>query len=197
MIEKQNVEYLPLPGYLEATRAALLAYPKDSPEQATLQHLIDHSVGRANAITGAALCDAVAQRGHVITKNWFQHRLVATSRRKESNWFIGSSNRGFFLLADEGDVLESLGRYGVRLKSEAQNGENCVEQAGRHGFRMELLGARSSQPLHDLVKKWRTESRNLDEAAHNFRWKSDGTPERCKTKSEMLLRCAGQLEEAL
>jgi len=87
-------------------------------ETAILTYLVANAVGRANAQPWKKINAHLRsfQPSIVMKKQDFQHGLLAHSRSQ--NYFIGSSNKGFFIIDDIGDARASASYYISRIQAE-------------------------------------------------------------------------------
>ncbi len=90
-------------------------------ETEILSFLISNAVGRTNAKSWKKINAHLRNLPTpiVMVKQDFQHGLLSHSRA--NNYFIGSSNRGFFIIDDVQDARTSAGYYRSRIQSETMH----------------------------------------------------------------------------
>ena len=102
--------------FVDAARAAVDALPNTDPTGIVLQFLLDNAVGRENAVPWPRVRQHLLDNGRALSKNAFQQGILKQTR--EGVVFIGSSNRGYFLIADAADAAEMRDFYLVRIAKE-------------------------------------------------------------------------------
>ena len=85
-------------------------------EYALITYLIENGVGMGNAKNWKQINAFLKKKGHRITKNNFQTKLLQLSRR--SLFYIGSCNAGYFLFREDSDIAATLLFYQNRIAKE-------------------------------------------------------------------------------
>lgn len=102
-------------------QAVLASGSLGSDEAAILTFLVNNAVGKANAKSWKKINAHLRSLPTpiVMVKQDFQHGLLSHSR--ENNYFIGSSNKGFFIIDDIQDARASASYYRSRIQSETMH----------------------------------------------------------------------------
>jgi len=103
---------------LPNAQAVLASGVLGSDEKEILVFLINNAVGKANAKSWKKINAHLRSLPTpvVMVKQDFQHGLLSHSRA--NNYFIGSSNTGFFIIDDLHDARASASYYRSRIQSE-------------------------------------------------------------------------------
>jgi hypothetical protein len=105
--------------FVNDAEALLGRLPADSVDAIILEFLLERGVGRRNAQSWRRIDERVRQRGFRISKQQFQHGLLAASRA--GSLFIGSTNRGYFLIENRDDAVAMQGWYLERIAVEQKH----------------------------------------------------------------------------
>ena len=103
-------------AFVDDARPHLAALPADSVDAIILEFLLERGIGRRNAQSWRKIDERLRQRGFRVRKQHFQHGLLAASR--EGTLFIGSTNRGYFLVQDRQDAAAMQRWYRERIAVE-------------------------------------------------------------------------------
>ena len=105
-------------SFLPNAQAALASGNLGLNETAILTYLLANAVGRANAKSWRVIELYLTNLPTPIVMEMqeFQHGLLAASRADD--YFIGSSNKGFFIIDSEDDAKASASYYDSRIQAE-------------------------------------------------------------------------------
>ena len=119
-------------SFLPAVRREInFRHPQD-PVRVTLEYLLQHAVGRSNAVPLRTIVTYLQSRGLALTETGFQQTILAESRA--ADYFIGSGPRGYFLIDARGDAEQMKDFYENRIRAEEQNLANLRRQAAAVGW---------------------------------------------------------------
>ena len=118
--------------FVDAARAAVAELPARDAMCVTLKFLLANAVGRENAVPWVRIRQHLKSRRIEIPKNGFQTTILKQTR--ESDIFIASSTRGFFLIADAGDVAAMRQFYERRIASEQARLRRLKRLADEQGW---------------------------------------------------------------
>jgi hypothetical protein len=97
-----------------------------------LNYLIAHCKGKKNATNIERILNSVSfQRSY--SKGEFQHSIIVPLREDE-NVFIGTSNKGIYLVTDAEAAYTTIGFYTNRIRSERKHLRNLTRLAARTGI---------------------------------------------------------------
>jgi hypothetical protein len=92
-----------------------------------LEYLLQNGLGRNQPVPTQTIVDHLAANGHRMTLNQFQSTLLQETR--SGALFIGSSNRGLFIIQDVDDVRATLEFYENRVRAEREHMERLRQLA--------------------------------------------------------------------
>jgi hypothetical protein len=121
-------------SFLPAVRHKVDALPQRDRTRVALQYLLNIAVGRMNAVPLSMLVADLRRRRIDITETGFQQTILAESRH--SDYFIGSSRHGYFLIDTIDDARAMRDFYERRIAAEQQNLDNLRRQARNVGWRL-------------------------------------------------------------
>jgi hypothetical protein len=98
----------------------------------TLEYLLRHGVGRQNPCSLPEIVAHLNGEGVDISETGFQQTILKDTR--EGEVFIASSNRGYFLIADEQDAIVMRDFYAHRIEAESRNLRNLQRLARIQGW---------------------------------------------------------------
>lgn len=119
-------------SFLPAVHREIATRPPQDPVRVTLEYMLRHAVGRANAIPLGTIVSSLGALGIRMTETGFQQTTLAESRG--ADYFIGSGPRGYFLIETSDDAAEMRDFYVRRISAEQQNLDNLRRQAGAVGW---------------------------------------------------------------
>jgi hypothetical protein len=119
-------------SFLPAVQREIANRPPQDPVRVTLEFLMRHAVGRANAIPLSKIVAGLRSLGIRMSETDFQQTVLAESRG--ADYFIGSGQRGYFLIDTMDDAVEMRDFYDRRISAERQNLDNLVRQAKLVGW---------------------------------------------------------------
>lgn len=119
-------------SFLPAVRRQTVVRPPTDPVRVTLEYLLQHAVGRNNPVTLKKIVSHLQSRGLAFSETKFQQTVLAESRSGDD--FIGSSSRGYFLVATDADAKTMRDFYETRIRAETHNLANLKRQAGLVGW---------------------------------------------------------------
>jgi hypothetical protein len=122
-------------SFLPAVRREIDNRPPDDPTRLTLEYLIQHGIGHRNPVPLPEIVEHLNDNGIQLSETGFQQTILAESR--DSDYFIGSGPRGYFLIdtVDDARVMQQF--YTARINAEQQNLENLRRQARNVGWNIE------------------------------------------------------------
>jgi hypothetical protein len=121
-------------SFLPAVQREVNRRGQNDPVRVTLEFLMQHAVGRQNAVPLATIVSHLRSRGLNLTETGFQQTVLAESRDRD--YFIGSGRRGYFLIETREDAEAMRDFYGQRIRAEQQNLGNLRRQAAAIGWRI-------------------------------------------------------------
>jgi hypothetical protein len=98
----------------------------------TLEYLIQHGIGHLNPVPLHEIVQHLNDNGIHISETDFQQTVLAESR--DADYFIGSGNRGCFLIDTVDDARVMRDFYNTRIQAEQQNLDNLRRQANTVGW---------------------------------------------------------------
>jgi hypothetical protein len=119
-------------SFLPAVQREINSRHPTDPVRVTLEYLMQHAVGRQNAVTLPTIVADLRTRGLNLTETGFQQTVLAESRSRD--YFIGSGRRGYFLIDSHQDAEEMRDFYEERIRAEQQNLANLRRQAAAVGW---------------------------------------------------------------
>ena len=120
-------------SFLEAANSIISSKPTTDHLRITLEVMIRGGhVGSANPITQKDLITALSAAGVSLTPNKWQTTVLKSSR--VGSCFIGSGNRGYFIIDTIGDAEVMRDFYTSRIKSERGHLKNLKDQANVQGW---------------------------------------------------------------
>jgi hypothetical protein len=120
--------------FLEAARHAAHANRTSGELRAVLEFMLRRAVGRANAVPLEEIVGHLNAEGFPITPTGFQQTVLKSTR--EGEIFIGSSNRGYFLIENIDDAREMQRFYVNRIAAEQAHLENLLLQTRHQGWQL-------------------------------------------------------------
>ena len=119
-------------SFLPAVRREIANRQPNDPIRLTLEYLIQHGIGHRNPVSTSVIVQHLNNNGIQISKEIFQQTVLATSRG--ADYFIGSGNRGCFLIdtVDDARVMQHF--YSTRISKEQRNLNNLSRQANIVGW---------------------------------------------------------------
>ena len=121
-------------SFIPAVRREIANRDFDDPVRLTLEFLLENAVGRVNSVPIRRILEHLESNEIVMSPNGFQQSILAESRR--SDFFIGSGNRGMFLIDSEGDAARMRDFYRNRISAEQANLDNLVNTARDIGWQL-------------------------------------------------------------
>jgi hypothetical protein len=104
--------------------------PLGADKRALLDYLLEHGRGIDNAVSIARISDEADFSRH-FSREAIQQQLIVPLR-DEGRVFIGTSNRGIFLLEKAEDAEETINFYSTRIRSELRHVRNVKALARRY-----------------------------------------------------------------
>ena len=108
------------------------AHPRFNAMRDTVQYLLDHAIGRQNAVPTDDIITHLQGRNHNMSRETWQIEVLGYLRDNEI--FIGSTgSRGMFLIQDEADAREVRDFIQNRINRETQRLgtlQRLIEEAG-------------------------------------------------------------------
>jgi hypothetical protein len=119
-------------SFLPAVQREIANRSPQDPVRVTLEYMLRHAVGRANAVPLGTIVAALRSLSIRMTKTGFQQTILAESRG--ADYFIGSGPRGMFLIETMDDAAAMRNFYDRRIAAERQNRKNLRRQAALVGW---------------------------------------------------------------
>jgi hypothetical protein len=119
-------------SFLPAVQREINNRPHNDPVRITLEFLAQRGVGRNSAVPLRDIVAHLQGQGINITDTQFQQTVLAESRG--ADFFIGSGNRGFYLITTIGDAQKMRDFYETRIRTEQDNLNNLRRQANNVGW---------------------------------------------------------------
>lgn len=107
---------------LAKCKAKLKTFQRGSVEHQILDYLLTNAVGHRNAKSWKKISNNLTIN---TAQQTFQHGLLKSSR--EGGYFIGSCNKGYYIIHDEHDVAVSKAYYENRIAAEQTHLNNLNE----------------------------------------------------------------------
>jgi len=119
-------------SFLPAVQREIANRPANDSVRLTLEYLIQHGIGHQNPVPLIVIVQHLNDNGIQISETGFQQTVLAASR--DADYFIGSGNRGYFLIdtVDDARVMQRF--YNTRISAEQQNLDNLRRQATNVGW---------------------------------------------------------------
>src|SRR5580658_9056636 len=105
-------------SFLPAVRQEIARRPPNDPVRLTLEYLLIHGVGRHNSVPQPDIVAHLQTMGVNLSVTGFQQTVLAESR--SSAFYIGSGNRGCFLIDTRADAMVMRDFYRTRIDREQQ-----------------------------------------------------------------------------
>lgn len=121
-------------SFLKAAHDRAKALPATDRTRVVLEYLLQHGVGRANAVKWKVLSAYLEAKGVPMSQIVFQHTILAASRSSSSDYFIASSRLGYFLIETPDDAIAMRDWYQDRIAQETSNLSNLIKQAQAQGW---------------------------------------------------------------
>jgi hypothetical protein len=96
-------------SFLPAVQREINNRNPGDPIRVALEYLVEHAVGRHNAIPLSTLVTVLSGRGVHLTETDFQQTVLAQSRDRD--YCIGSGRSGYFLIESQADAEEMRDSY--------------------------------------------------------------------------------------
>jgi len=111
-------------AFMEACQMLVAGLPVDGADRRILEYLLENAVGRGNLKSWTEIEAALTEQGvtDLPTKENFQTGLL--SRTRESDAFIGSSPKGYFVINSREDAYVTRDFYINRITTEARRLEH-------------------------------------------------------------------------
>ncbi len=119
-------------SFLPAVRREIASRPPQDPVRVALDYLLQNAVGRNNPVPLARIVAGLGGLGMRMTATGFQQTVLTESR--DADYFIGSGQRGYFLIETLNDTQEMRDFYVRRITAEQQNLDNLRRQAAAVGW---------------------------------------------------------------
>jgi hypothetical protein len=119
-------------SFLPAVRREIAARSPQDPVRITLEFLLQNGIGRTNSVSIGTIIQHLQTHGITLTPNGFQQSILAESRG--ADFFIGSGNRGLFLIDSIADAARMRDFYQNRMRAEQQNLNNLMRAAQKVGW---------------------------------------------------------------
>ena len=107
---------------------------QNNPVRLTLEYLSQHGVGHQSPVSLGVIVAHLQAQGVNITATGFQQTVLKTSRG--ADYFIGSGNRGYFLINTIDDARVMRDFYETRIQAEQHNLANLRRQAVHVGWNL-------------------------------------------------------------
>lgn len=121
-------------SFLPAVQREINRRQLNDPVRLTLEHLIRRAVGHQNPVTLADMVAHLRTQGVNLSVKQFQQSVLAISR--DADFFIGSGNRGIYLIDTIDDARVMRDFYVTRIQAEQQNLDNLQRQAVQVGWNL-------------------------------------------------------------
>jgi len=110
-------------SFLPAVRREISQRNVNDPVRITLEYLTNNGIGRNNPVPLDVIVKHLQSRGITnMSGTLFQQTILKDSR--ESDYFIGSGKKGYFLIETEDDALKMRDFYEIRIEAESRNLDN-------------------------------------------------------------------------
>jgi hypothetical protein len=119
-------------SFIPAVQRVVARRAANDPVRITLEFLLQNGVGRANSVSIGRIIQHLQTFGITMTSNGFQQSVLAESRG--SDFFIGSGNRGLYLIDSEADAARMRDFYQNRMRAEQNNLNNLIRTARSVGW---------------------------------------------------------------
>jgi hypothetical protein len=114
-------------SFLPAVRREIATRPPNDPVRLTLEYLLIHGLGYHNSVPQGDIVAHLHTRGVNLSVTGFQQTVLAESR--SAAFYIGSGNRGCFLIDTRADAMVMRDFYSARIQREQQNLNNLLNLA--------------------------------------------------------------------
>ncbi|WP_269542149.1 hypothetical protein [Cerasicoccus fimbriatus] len=98
----------------------------------TLEYMMNHALGRRNAVPISVIVEYLNENGINITYNQFQQTVLSESRG--SDFFIATCNRGCFLIDTIDDAREGKSFFEEKIAKQQAHLDNLVQVAQNVGW---------------------------------------------------------------
>lgn len=120
-------------SFLPAVRRKIRRSAPNDPVRVTLEYLLNNGIGRNSPVPLSVIVGHLQSHGFPnINETGFQQTILKKSR--ESAYFIGSGNRGYFLIESRDDAIAMRDFYRNRIEAEERNLENLRRESLRVGW---------------------------------------------------------------
>lgn len=102
--------------FIAAARDQISKLPIKDPTRLTLEFLIKKAIGSSNAVGTTKVIEHLKQKGLSMGVSQFQTSILWKSRR--GRVFIGSNNKGIFLIKTMADAKSASAFYRQKIKGE-------------------------------------------------------------------------------
>jgi hypothetical protein len=114
-------------SFLPAVQHEIAIRPPNDPVRLTLEFLLINGVGCHNSVPQGDIVAHLQTRAVNISVKGFQQTVLAESR--SAAFYIGSGNRGCFLIDTRADAMVMRDFYRTRIDREQQNLNNLLNLA--------------------------------------------------------------------
>lgn len=121
-------------SFIPAVQREINSRQPNDPVRLTLEHLRRRAVGHQNPVTLADMVVLLQTHGINLSVKQFQQSVLAISR--DADFFIGSGNRGIYLIDTIDDARVMRDFYVTRIQAEQQNLDNLQRQAVQVGWNL-------------------------------------------------------------
>lgn len=109
-------------SFIPAVRREIQQRNANDPVRITLEYLINNGIGQNNPVPLSVIVGHLQSMGISMNETLFQQTILKDSRG--SDYFIGSGNRGYFLIETIGDAQKMRDFYQNRIAAEENNLDN-------------------------------------------------------------------------
>ena len=128
-IEKIKENFMP---FINEAINLVRTLPANTPLRITLDYLLDNGIGRNNPVPLNVIVNHIISQGINISRTEFQQTVLKETR--EGDIFIGTSNRGCFLIQDVDDAIVVRDFYENRIRAEQHHLDNLRSLASINGW---------------------------------------------------------------
>jgi hypothetical protein len=121
-------------SFLPAVQREINNRQPNDPVRLTLEFLSQRGVGYQHSVPLADIVAHLQAQNVPISATGFQQTVLAASR--DADYYIGSGNRGYFLIDTIDDARVMRDFYEARIQAEQQNLDNLRRQALQVGWHL-------------------------------------------------------------
>ena len=121
-------------SFIPAVQREMNSRQPNDPVRLTLEHLSRRAVGHQHPVTLADMVAHLRTQGINLSVKQFQQSVLAISR--DADFFIGSGNRGIYLIDTIDDARVMRDFYVARIQAEQQNLDNLQRKAVQVGWNL-------------------------------------------------------------